>query len=42
MGIDKKLVSEYISIIEFKGLDQDNNSIIYPSKKILKFKNLNF
>lgn len=33
VGIDKKLVSEYISIIEFDGLDQDNNSIIYPSKK---------
>ncbi|MEW9096725.1 MAG: pur operon repressor [Clostridiaceae bacterium] len=33
ISIEKKLIEEYVSIIEFEGFDSDNNVIVYPSKK---------
>lgn len=34
ISIDKKLVNEYVSIVDFAGLDESNNAILYPSEKI--------
>lgn len=35
INTDKKLVEDYISIIKFNGIDENNNPIVYP-EKILK------
>jgi len=32
--IEKKLVNDYVSIIEFNGMDEDNNAILNPSNKL--------
>ncbi|WP_027625392.1 pur operon repressor [Clostridium lundense] len=34
IDIKQKLVSDYVSIIEFNGLDENNNAVLQPSKKI--------
>lgn len=33
IDIKQKLVNDYVSIIEFNGLDEKNNAVLHPSKK---------